>query len=199
MNKLQNIMNVNENSLNDYSMRLDIIFETQKSDDQKSTKSLLKQEASEQNILLDLDYDDYCEFVYSMIRRDEFELGYVNETIRFLEREVSKNKDYALKALQQILLKHSKEKEIWIAILQILSSLTYEESEPYSVYIAASCLAKKDIEIKEMAVNLFEQWSNKEAIEFLEDMGTGVIWLDKYIKNVIEDIKMEMEIYGVSY
>lgn len=181
---------------NKYQMNYLYSYENEKNNSR--TKSLDLAEDEKPIRIDDEQYKDYCELIYKMIKRDTFEIGYDNETTRFIRTEVKKDRDYVLKALQQVITEYSKDDGIWIAILYILSDLTYEESEPYGIFVAGSCLSKKNIQIKEMAIMLFEQWANDVALDFLSDMETGVNWLDSYITTVIEDIKLEMKTDGLS-
>ncbi|WP_312654377.1 hypothetical protein [Proteiniclasticum sp.] len=159
--------------------------------EKNSSKSHWYQE-TENTVLLDVSDAEYRDFIYKLIKRDEFEIGYHNETIRFIKREIKKGRDKLLTTLQQILITYASDDDVWIAILNILSNLSYHESEPYSMFIAGSALSRKNIRIKEMAVVMFEEWCNGEALEFLREMETGVAWLDKYIASVIQDIETEI-------
>ncbi|MBK5253430.1 MAG: hypothetical protein JJE03_02990 [Peptostreptococcaceae bacterium] len=195
----------NKNLLNKDGMIIDLIYEenneinidsTKKIDTKKetykeSTKSDLKQKITNRTLTINTD-DDFSEYIYLMIKRDEFEMGYENDCIKYIRAEVKKNKKDVLTAIQKVLLHHSKEKDVWIAVINILTSLSYEEIEPEGVCMVGTFFASKDIEIKELAINIFEQWSNNEAIDFLEEIQTGEKWLDDYIVTVIRDIRIRL-------
>ena len=142
--------------------------------------------------------NEYIDFIYRMIKRDTFELGYINETIDFFMKEVVTNRENLISSISNMLIKYSKDDELWIDTLYALSHLKYEHLVPHGVMIAGSALCRKNIRIKEMAIVMFEEWRNVEALEFLKEMETGVPWLDKYVDAVINDIERVINRDGVS-
>lgn len=125
------------------------------------------------------------------LENSDFEFGYFNEADKFIRDQMDINSSVTKEWLNKMFLEYFNNSKILEGIIRIISNMKREEIFPQGQVMALAALSHRDVVIKECAIRSFEYWGGKDSIEILENIVTGIKWLDDYIRDVINDIKEE--------
>lgn len=136
------------------------------------------------------------EVLASMLIDEYYETGIVNPSENFFKTWHSQDNIGAMNALSSLFYKNysmnTKNVNVLVGILHILSHMAYEEANPLGCLIALSALSHKNLEIKEFALKCYENWGtsgNLEVISKLRACDFAVPWLREYADAVIEELE----------
>ena len=83
----------------------------------------------------------------------------------------------------------SRTKNIRIGILHILSHKPYDNLiDQIGVVIARQGLEDVDVEVIDYAIKCFDNWQNKDCIQYLQNVDYPTSWLKDYAYQVIKDL-----------
>ena len=91
--------------------------------------------------------------------------------------------------INYIFLKSMRNKQSALLLLKAVSSLPYDDVEPYGQVQAMAYLPMEDDELAEAGIRAFENWESKSGIEILESAKMREPWLEKYKEATIEYLK----------
>lgn len=141
------------------------------------------------NVLNAIEQQNYF-VLESMIKNDNFEVGYESNSLRFFDTLYKDNRDSSLKVINKLFIASFSSVKVVVGVLHILSSYSYEKVDPNGATIAlAASLHQSDL-VKEALLLVFEKWSNEDALRLLLDnVKFENVWLEKYRLNLINDIE----------
>ena len=62
----------------------------------------------------------------------------------------------------------------------------------FGIVISGSALIHKSVEVKEMAIRVFENWNTIESYTFLKNCSLAPKWLEDYKNDVLANIEEEL-------
>lgn len=136
---------------------------------------------------------NYKKRIVDMIKESEIEWGCISAFDRYLINN-RKNKNL-IDNINEIFLENIDNADIVTKIFRAFSYLKYEETYPNAQTMCLASLSVNNNEIKEAAIQLFEAWRNKEALELLKKIDITEKWLKEYAEQVMAEIEEEL-MYG---
>lgn len=124
-----------------------------------------------------------------LLSADVFRVGFDSSSSIYFNKILEDNSDLAKKILLEIFYDQFDKEDIVYGILSILSILDYKKVIPEGPIIAMALTSYNSDTIKESLVRVFENWCNKDSLRLLEKIKFDDPWLDKYLLDVINDIK----------
>lgn len=107
----------------------------------------------------------------------------------YFHQIIKNNREEILILFQKLLLQNfTSHTGVVSNILHLLKSENYNNIYPEGVSIAIACLSSQYSDIKELAVQCFENWENPDCVKYLKNYSTGVQWLDEYVQEVIKEL-----------
>lgn len=125
------------------------------------------------------------------LKESHFEDGFENQADVYL-RKILKSDSHAPFAsawIKSFYLKHEDNPFIIERILRVLSHFEVAEVSPIGPILAIKALSHTDLAIKEMGIQAFENWDDKEYIPLLELTDCHNDDLNDYLLNVIQYLK----------
>lgn len=136
----------------------------------------------------------YINSISSVIACDEFVDGEISKSEKYMhENMYSETKDYILDALMKIYIDNYNDEHILLGVLEMLSSVKYEEVEPKGQIMALGLLQHNNIYLRDRAIQVFEQWNSKKGIDILKSLKCDQKWLQDYVDKVIEYLERDGE------
>lgn len=115
--------------------------------------------------------------------------GDPNMVYTYFRQVIKNNREEILVWFQKLLLQNfSSNTTVVSNILHLLKSEEYSNIFPEGVAIAIACLSSQRDDIKELALQCFENWENPDCVKYLKNYSTGVQWLDEYVQDVIKEL-----------
>lgn len=142
----------------------------------------------DRKVNVDLDEKITNEFL-NLVKRDDFESGYESTSEHFVLELFKKNKEATKMWLQSILLKSFGNPKVLVGILHIISHIEYKEINPEGQVMALACLSNENLEVQDYAIKAFENWGNKESVNYLRSVKCLEDWLQNYLEEVILDLE----------
>lgn len=133
----------------------------------------------------------YKKRIYDLIEKSEIEWGYLSDFEEYLIANKKKNKIILL--INEIFIENLANTDVIVKIFHAFSKLSYEDTFPYAQTMCIAAMAIKDSQIQESAIELFEAWRNKEALDLLKKIDIRDNWLKKYADKVINEIEEEIK------
>jgi hypothetical protein len=153
-----------------------------------------------------LSKDRFKRDFYYALRESDFESGYLSSADRYLEQSIEKEGQECFKWIYELYRDKYNDEYIITQLLGALSHVPSKVITPECVAIVTESLQRENsCAIIEKAVMIFENWEFTPGIPLLEtvhlkntnsDELWAAEWIDKYIKDVIYDLK---EILRVSF
>lgn len=165
--------NVSKNELNESYEEKSLSNSIKKSNtEQKNRQQILKN-----NIL-------------NIIMQDEYIDGEVSNSEIFVHQYINENniKDL-LSVLNSLLLDFYKRPDILEGVLSILSYFSYNDVYPVGQTISLSLLSHENLQIRDKAIQCYENWNSKKAIPILSSLKCSPKWLQNYVDEVIYYLK----------
>ena len=136
---------------------------------------------------------NYKKRIIDMIKESEIEWGCISTFDRYLIN--NKNNKNLINNINEIFIENIDNADIVTKIFRAFSYLKYEDTYPNAQTMCLASLSVNNNEIKEAAIQLFEVWRNKEALELLKKINITENWLKKYAEQVMNEIEEEL-LYG---
>lgn len=111
-----------------------------------------------------------------------------NMVYAYFHQVIKNNRSEILTWFQELLLQNFTSNTVVSNILHLLKSEEYSNIFPEGVAIAIACLSSQYNDIKELAVQCFENWENPDCVKYLKNYSTGIQWLDEYVQEVIKEL-----------
>lgn len=132
----------------------------------------------------------FAEEFLSILKRLDFEYGYVSEAERYLERQLEKGvRDLITSDVAELFYCNMHDERLAEYILYVVSSLPFEDMMPYCVELPKKALKSESEILKEGGIRCFEAWEKPEFLPLLENVECGSGWLCEYLHSVIEGLK----------
>lgn len=128
----------------------------------------------------------------STLKNQELEIDYKNH-IEILLEELFQENDFVTKDwLNDIYVSNFNDTKFLINILKIIGNFDKELLNSFGIVTSGSALSHKNVEVKEMAVRVFENWNTIESYTFLKNCTLTPKWLDDYKNEVLSNIEEEL-------
>lgn len=121
-------------------------------------------------------------------RFEHFEYGYTASSEQYLLEFAKQYPGLLGEVTHNIYLTSLKERTVILALVNAIASLDYESVRPFGQSLALMALTNPDVEIKEAAIRAYETWGHPEGANILSGADCPIGWLDKYRRQVIEDL-----------
>lgn len=136
----------------------------------------------------------YEDIFYNTVMKEDIEDGYISDSQKLYG--IIKNEYGNIIAsmfLNKIYVKYANRKVIK-SILYIMSKLTPSSLNGIEEGIIAFALVNKDYEVRDLALQCFEQWNDVKYLSLLKSLDMSVDFLQEYLEsiiNVLENKKTE--------
>jgi len=128
----------------------------------------------------------------STLKNHELEIDYKNH-IEFLLEELFLENEFVTKDwLNEVYVSNYNDTKFLINILKIIGNLDKQLLKSFGIVISGSALAHKNVEVKEMAIRVFENWNTIESYTFLKNCSLVPKWLNDYKNEVLANIEEEL-------
>ena len=128
----------------------------------------------------------------STLKNQELEIDYKNNIELILEELFLENEYVTKDWLNEIYISNYNDTKFLINILKIIGNLDKKLLKSFGVVISGSALIHKSVEVKEMAIRVFENWNTIESYTFLKNCTLTPRWLDDYKNEVLVNIEEEL-------
>jgi predicted transcriptional regulator len=128
----------------------------------------------------------------STLKSQELEIDYKNNIEFLLEELFIENEFVAKDWLNEIYISNYNDTKFLINILKIIGNLDKKLLKSFGIVISGSALIHKSVEVKEMAIRVFENWNTVESYTFLKNCTLTPKWLDDYKNEVLVNIEEEL-------
>ena len=132
----------------------------------------------------------------SLLRAEDVESGIASPSEVFVKQALMDNRVLALQMINQVYLDNVGNAHIQIGILHLSSHIDYNVGNPTLQTIALAALSDNNDDVKDYAVQCYENWNHKDGLRILKTIYTETRWLQDYIDNVI--IALSENFSGVS-
>lgn len=170
-----------------------------------STNKEIKEFASSSfKISKEQERKEYVEYQINKLRNlivyENIESGMENDSEKYFRQLMDENSLLAQEIISKLFYKtfgsDNNSKEILIGILNLISHLEIDSKYATIKIIAVAAIAHKDDDVKDYAVQCFENWEDYNDIGALCNINTQANWLKKYVKKVIENLTILKEEVG---
>lgn len=133
----------------------------------------------------------YKQKIYDLIKESEIEWGCLSDFEKYLI--INKKKMNIISLINEIFIENIDNEDLIIKIFHAFSKLSYEDTFPNAQTMCLAAMSINNPQIKEAAIELFESWRNKKALELLKKIDIKEKWLKKYADKVINEIEEEIK------
>ena len=185
------ISSIDDKSKGNLSLKDSVVFEE---DSESSIININDSTRSDKKIQKNSDeiVNQYQIEMYNIILNDEIEDGMTSASECYIKAIYDEdNKDYIKTALMNLYLNNLGNEKVLTGVLVMISSLSYEESCPQGPIMAMGLLQNKSNTIRDRAIQAFERWNSKKALEVLKSLKCDKKWLQDYVDKVISYIKRD--------
>ncbi len=128
----------------------------------------------------------------STLKNQELEIDYKNH-IEFLLEDFFLENEYVTKDwLNEVYVSNYNDTKFLVNILKIIGNLDKQLLKSFGIVISGSALVHKNVEVKEMAIRVFENWNTIESYTFLKNCSLVPKWLNDYKNEVLANIEDEL-------
>lgn len=128
----------------------------------------------------------------STLKSQELEIDYKNH-IEYQLEELFKENDFVTKDwLNDVYIENFNDTKFLINILKIIGNFDKKLIASFGIVTAGSALSHKNVEVKEMAVRVFENWYTIQSYTFLKQCSLTPKWLNDYKDEVLLNIEEEL-------
>ena len=124
----------------------------------------------------------------SLLRTEDVESGIASSSEVFVRQAIGENKALALQAINKVYLDNVGNAHIQIGILHLSSHIDYCIGYPTLQTIAIGALSDSNDDVKDYAVQCYENWNHKDGLRILKTVHTDTQWLQDYINSVIASL-----------
>jgi hypothetical protein len=124
----------------------------------------------------------------SLLRVDDVESGIASQSETFVKKALAENRILALQMVNQVYNDNVGNPHIQIGILHLCSHIEYSFGSPTLQTIALAALNDKNDDVKDYAVQCFENWNHRDGLRILKTIHSDTRWLQSYIDSVIESL-----------
>lgn len=128
----------------------------------------------------------------STLKTQELEIDYKNPIEVLLEEFFIENEYVTKEWLNNLYITNYSDTKFLINILKIIGSLDKNLINSFGIVISGSALCHKNVEVKEMAIRVFENWNTIESYTFLKNCSLSPKWLNEYKNEVLQNIEEEL-------
>ncbi len=128
----------------------------------------------------------------STLKNQELEIDYKNQIEFLLEKLFLENEFVTKDWLNEIYVSNYNDTKFLINILKIIGNLDKKLLKSFGIVISGSALVHKNVEVKEMAIRVFENWNTIESYTFLKNCSLVPKWLNDYKNEVLANIEEEL-------
>lgn len=140
----------------------------------------------------------YEKLFYNTILNEYIEDGYISDSQRLfkiISEEYGNNISGIF--LNRIYTKYVFEGKVVKSLLYIMSRLNPDHLNGVQEGIIAFALNHKDYEIRDLALQCFEQWDDIKYLDLLRSLDMDVDFLQEYLDCIIECLEMKSDQYNV--
>lgn len=123
-----------------------------------------------------------------LLDSSSFEYGFSNEAELYVRRTLKDYPEFARGWLNELFVKCFPSSDKLGKFLRIIAHLDAEELGSVGQTFCVASLIHEDVEIKEQAVRVIENWGQSELAPLLSSIETGTRWLDDYIQQVAREL-----------
>ena len=124
----------------------------------------------------------------SLLRAEDVEAGISSQAELFVKNALEENRILALQMVNQVYNNNVGSPHIQIGILHLSSHIDYSIGSPNLQTIALAALNDKNDDVKDYAVQCFENWNHKDGLRILKTIHSDTLWLQNYIDSVIDSL-----------
>lgn len=128
----------------------------------------------------------------STLKNQELEIDYKNHIEVLLENYFLENEYVTKDWLNEIYVSNYSDTRFLINIIKIIGNLDKKILKSFGIVISGSALIHKNVEVKEMAIRVFENWNTIESYTFLKNCQLTPKWLNDYKDEVLSNIEEEL-------
>lgn len=123
------------------------------------------------------------------IENEEIGLGTYTEADKLLEKYLNNHNIITQSMLSNICKDNIKNPDILCKVLLLISRIEPSKLDQTGHIIAMAALNHGNNDVKEYAIRVYENFSDKNALEFLEESKEDVYWIQQYKEEIIRDLK----------
>ncbi len=128
----------------------------------------------------------------STLKSQELEIDYKNHIEILLEELFRENEFVTKDWLNDIYISNFNDTKFLVNILKIIGNFDKGLLKSFGIVTSGASLSHKNVEVKEMAVRVFENWNVIESYTFLKNCSLTPKWLDEYKNEVLSNIEEEL-------
>ena len=123
--------------------------------------------------------------LFSMLRTEDVESGITSSSEVFVRQTLGENRSLALQVVNKVYLDNVGNSHVQIGILHLSSHIEYYIGYPTLQTIAIAALSDPNDDVRDYAVQCYENWNHKDGLRVLKKIHTNTQWLQDYIDSVI--------------
>lgn len=130
--------------------------------------------------------------ILSLISEDIFIDGEISHSERFMLNHFNNDTSTdILNALSQLYTDHANNINVCVGILAMLSRISAKQAGTIGLLVCGLAVAHKSLQVKDRAVETFEEWNSKSTLSLLSSIATEPKWFQTYVNSVIKNIEDE--------
>ena len=130
--------------------------------------------------------------ILSLISEDIFIDGEISHSERFmLDHFNNDTSTDILNALSQLYTDHTNNINVCVGIMAMLSRISAKQAGTIGLLVCGLAVAHKSLQVKDRAVETFEEWNSKQTLGILSSIATEPKWFRTYVNSVIKNIEDE--------
>ncbi|WP_333660913.1 hypothetical protein [Chishuiella changwenlii] len=131
-------------------------------------------------------------FFISTLKNQELEIDFKNSVELQLEDLFNENEYVSKDWLNDVFTENFNDTKFLVNILKIIGNFNKELISSFGIVTAGAALSHKNVEVKEMAIRVFENWNTIKSYSFLKQCCLTPKWLDDYKNKVLSNIEEEL-------
>ena len=124
----------------------------------------------------------------SLLRTEDVESGIASPSEVFVRQALKENVMLALQMINQVYVDNVGDSHVQIGILHLSSHIDYSIGYPTLQTIAIAALSDNNDDVKDYAVQCYENWNHIDGLRILKTIHTDTRWLQDYIDSVITSL-----------
>lgn len=129
-----------------------------------------------------------------LLREQEFEYGLESPIDSLIQKCLAENAAVTKQWVNQLFVQNYHDQKVTTGILRALAHFDYKDVEPEGPTIALAALAHTNAEVRECGIRAFESWVTLESLRVLENVYCPETWLNAYLKQVVADLREELDV-----
>lgn len=156
--------------------------------DEKIFSDLIDENFINQRRVKKLD-SNYTRLIISLLKSEDIEYGRKSQAELLIEEQMQINSVATLNWINDIYISHFSDDETIVkGLLRLLSNFDEHIVCPTGQVIALASLSHKSIEVREQAIQAFENWPSQKTLKILKGVNFSEKWLQDYASQVVKDI-----------